>query len=144
MARTTFPRPRATWRLLGAVMLAVALLGGCDTPDSFHDSLAFGTGSLGFDLTGEATTFSLQQLNGGPVWFRLESEADIDGRFVRLYFNGIDNKDYQAPQAYGHIFVSSFAASYEGTYVVKAYYVRPLLDIGEEELIATKTFVLTP
>jgi hypothetical protein len=40
--------------------------------------------------------------------------------------------------------VSSFAAIYAGTYVVKAYYVRPLLDIGDETFIATKTFIVTP
>jgi hypothetical protein len=134
---------KATWLL---AFLGLGLGAGCGTQDSFKDSLTFGTGitGTGFTLTGEATTFSLQTLAGGQVWFRLESVADLDGRFVRLYFNGITNKDYTAVQKYGHITLASFPATTAGTYEVKGYYVQTVIDIGKETLVASNTFTLTP
>jgi len=128
------------------VLVTLALLASCGDQDSFKDSLTFGTGitGTGFTLAGEGTTFSLKELKGGPIWFRLESAADIDGRFVRLYFNDITNKDYTAVQKYGHITLSSFAATNAGTYKVKGYYVQTVIDIGKETLVAGSTLNITP
>ncbi len=84
---------------------------------------------------------------GGAGWFsvcRLESAADIDGRFVRLYTNDITNKDYPAVQETGHITLSNYPVTNAGTYLVKAFYVQTIIDIGEETLIATNTITVTP
>jgi hypothetical protein len=150
MARRLFTKAFSAWRMLGPMVLAIVLLGGCEpgapSVDSFSDSLTFGTGigGNGFDLVGEDTTFSLQDLVGGRLSFRLESEADIDSRFVRLYFNDISNVDFSAPQTYGHIFLSSFPVLYPGTYRVKAYYVNTVIDIGVETWVASETITVTP
>lgn len=133
--------------LVLALTLGLGLPAGCGgDEDSFQDSLTFGTGitGTGFTLTGEATSFSLAALGGNPLWFRLESAADIDGRFVRLYFNDITNKDFTAVQPYGHIVLASFPVTTAGTYVVKAFHVQTVIDIGKETFVAQKTLTLTP
>ena len=120
---------------------------GCgEEEDTFKDSLTFGTGitGTGFTLAGEATTFSLAALGGGSIWFRLESAADIDGRFVRLYTDDLTNKDYTAVQETGHLTLSSFPVTNPGTYQVKAYYVKTVVDIGEETLVAASTLTINP
>jgi hypothetical protein len=134
---------KAIWLL--ALLVGLGLTAGCGTQDDFKDSLTFGTGitGTGFTLTGEATSFSLATLAGGQLWFRLESAADIDGRFVRLYFNGVTNKDYTAVQKTGHITLSSFPVTTAGTYQVKGYYVQTVIDIGKETAVASNTFTLT-
>lgn len=150
MARRLDTNAFSTWRMLGPMVLAILLIGGCEpvgsSTDSFYDSLTFGTGfgGNGFELVGEGTTFSLTELNGSPIVFRLESEDDIDSRFVRLYYNGVTNEDFQAPQTYGHIFLSTIDVSYTGTYNVKAYYVNTVIDIGVETFVAEETFTITP
>ncbi|MFA6032543.1 MAG: hypothetical protein WC889_06560 [Myxococcota bacterium] len=128
------------------VSLAIMIqLAGCGSQNQFTNSLTFGTGigGNGFSLVGESTSFSLKALAGNPIYFRLESEADVDGRFLRLYFNDIYNKDYTLPQSYGHITLSSFPITNTGTYVIKAYYVKTVIDIGQETWITTSTITVT-
>ncbi len=135
--------------MLGLALLGSALL-SCEPEeedgDSFQNSLRFGTGlaGTGFTLTGEATSFSLAELGGNSLWFRLESAEDIDKRFVRLYFNDITNKDFTPPQEYGHIMLATFSMEDPGTYEVKAHYVETVVDIGKETFIASKTLTITP
>lgn len=122
-----------------AILFLVLLGAGCGGGgDSFHDSLTFGTGlaGTGFDLVGESNTFSLAQ-TGGTIWFRFESAADFDGRFVRLYlYSGsypYAQQDYVPPQKNGHILLSSFRATDPDTYSVKSYLVETIIDIGKED-----------
>lgn len=130
------------------IVVALALVGAlsaCGDDETFSNSLVFGTGldQTGFKLVGEAKTFSLSA-TGGTLWFRLESKEDIDGRAVRLYFDDLTNKDFTPPQATGHITLANFSVSNEGTFNVKAFYVKTVIDIGEETLIASQTLELTP
>ena len=132
--------------VLFVALLAAAGCGDPDPQESFSNSLRFGTGlgGNGFDLVGEAKTFSLAKLDGKPLYFRLESVEDIDGRFVRLYFDDLTNKDFTAVQEYGHITLSSFAVTNAGTYDVKGFYVQTVIDIGKETLVASATLGVTP
>jgi hypothetical protein len=132
--------------LRAAMLLAMLSVPACGGDGDYQDSLTFGTGvtGTGFTLAGEATSFSLQALKGNPIWFRLESAADINSRFVRLYFNDVTNKDYTAVQKYGHITLSNFPVTTVGSFSVKAYYVETVIDIGQETLIATNTLSVTP
>lgn len=132
-------------------LLVVALLAGmvgCGDAgqSSFTNSLRFGTGieGTGFTLSGEATSFSQADLMGKSLWFRLESSADIDGRFVRLYFDNLTNKDFTAVQATGHITLANFSLTNPGTYQVTGYYVETVIDIGKETLVAEANLTLTP
>jgi hypothetical protein len=128
------------------VLLGLGVITGCGEPDAFKDSLTFGTGitGTGFTLVGESTTFSLATLGGKPLWFRLESAADLDGRFVRLYTDGITNKDFTDVQKTGHITLSNYPVTNAGTYQVKGYYVQTIIDIGKETLVAGNTITVTP
>ena len=66
-----------------SALLFLGMMTGCGEEDAFKDSLTFGTGitGTGFTLVGEANNFSLATMGGNSLWFRLESAADIDGRF---------------------------------------------------------------
>jgi len=137
-----------------ALFLAVALLllAACGStsntpaPDAggqFKDELLFGTGldGTGFGLSGTSDSFDLTRVS--TVWFRLESAANFDGRFVRLYFNGAEQKDFSGcANADAHICLSSFAVSTKGSYQVKAYLVKAVVDIGQETLVTTRTLTL--
>lgn len=126
-----------------ALAFLVCLLGLSCGGDSFKDDLTFGTGldSTGMGLTGEATSFTVG--SGLTLWFRFESAADFDGRFVRLYFNSLENKDFSGCAAKNtHICLSSFHVSTPGTYEVRAFLVKTNLDIGEETLVVTRTLTL--
>ncbi len=132
-------------KLLIAIVVAGALT-ACGDEDTFTNRLAFGTGisGTGFTLTGEAKTFSLSALGGRTLWFRLESKEDIDGRFVRLYFDDLTNKDFTPPQPNGHLLLANFAVTNTGTFNVKAFHVKTVIDIGKETLVASSSLQLTP
>lgn len=112
----------------------------------FCDGLKFGHAMSGFQLSGESTTFDLSETTG-TVYFRLESQADFSGRFVRLYINYASTntpygqKDYTLPQSYGHITLSSFRITDQGTYDVKAYLVT---NAGVETHVTTSTLTMVP
>jgi len=109
----------------------------------FKDELKFGTGiNYGaMQLTGEATSFDV--LTTRQLSFRLESAANFDGRFVRLYLNSLEQKDFSGcANADAHICLSSFNVSTPGTYEVKAYLVATVIDIGKETLVTSATFSL--
>ena len=111
--------------------------------DTFKDDLSFGTGvaGTGFDLIGQSDTFDLT-LNS-VIWFRFESSANFSGRFVRLYFNKLEQKDFAAcANADAHICLSQFTVSNPGTYEVEGYLVKTNIDIGEETLVAKRTLTL--
>ena len=125
-----------------AALACLVCLTACGGGD-FKDDLAFGTGvdGTGMALTGESTTFTVG--GGLTLWFRFESAADFDGRFVRLYFDSLEQKDFAACAAKDtHICLSQFHVSNPGSYEVKAYLVKTNIDIGEETLVATKTLTL--
>lgn len=116
---------------------------GKDAGSAFKDELKFGTGInySAFQLTGEATTFD--KLTTRQLSFRLESSANFSGRFVRLYLNTLEQKDFTAcANADAHLCLSSFPVSTVGTYDVKAYLVDTVIDIGKETLVTSATFTL--
>jgi len=129
------------------VGIATLLLTSCltsSTPeDGFKDELKFGT-SINYaamQLIGPAESFDLATTK--MLSFRLESAANFDGRFVRLYLNGLEQKDFSAcANKDAHICLSSFAVSTKGTYQVKAYLVATTVDIGTETLVTSATFSL--
>ncbi|MBU0676054.1 MAG: hypothetical protein KJ950_15565 [Proteobacteria bacterium] len=134
-----------------SVMMSACGGGGSSSTSGFSDQLALGTGLAGngFDLAGEAQTFSLVATGGGTITFRLESAADFEGRFVRLYINYPTGTPYWQndiipPQADGHILLSSFRVTDVGTYVVKAYLVSDSGGGVTETHVADATLVMTP
>lgn len=134
--------------LLSALFLGCLAVAGCGSQSEFSNKLTFGTGvgGTGFDLIGEADTFSLSALGGNDLWFRLESAEDIGDRFVRLYFNdGLYlQKDYPLSQNYGHIFLANFHISDVGTYQVEAYLPETIIDIADESHhVADATLTIT-
>jgi hypothetical protein len=136
-------------RLIPCLILASGWLAGCGSQDTFRNSLTFGTGITGggFELAGEATNFSLSS-DGADIWFRLESAADFDGRFVRLYiYSGTypySQKDYTLPQPNGHILLSSFRITDPDSYTVKAYLVEEVVDIGVETHVIDAPLAMGP
>ncbi|MBI5547430.1 MAG: hypothetical protein HY901_26405 [Deltaproteobacteria bacterium] len=127
------------------VVSSVIAFAGCSgTGDGdFKDELRFGTGmnAASMTLTGQAESFDLATTS--MLTFRMESSAAFDGRFVRLYFNRLEQKDFSACASKdAHICLSQFAVSSPGTYEVKAYLVKTILDIGEETLVASRSFTL--
>jgi hypothetical protein len=138
--------------LLAVLFLMGGMIGACGGGggDSFSDKLTVGLGitGTGFDLAGEGTTFSVSELGSSSLWFRLESAADLDGRFVRIYIDSLGNdgssapygqKDYEPPQAYGHIFLSTFRITDPGSYRLRGFHVKTVIDIGEETHVADTT-----
>ena len=126
---------------LAFVALASLLLLCCSGNGGFQDELSFGTGldSTGMDLTGEATSFEVG--DGLTLWFRLESEAAFDDRFVRLSLNDLEQEDFAVcAAAKVHVCLSQFRVSTPGTYEVKASLVDT--GIGKETLVATQTLTL--
>ena len=132
-------------RWISSVLAAGAMACGGTSTGGFHDELKFGTGidGTGFALVGAADSFSLATTRS--VFFRFESQAKFDNRFVRLYFNKLEQKDFSACAAVdSHICLSSFNVSTAGTYNVEAYLVKTVVDIGQETLVASRTLTLTP
>ncbi len=130
------------------VLVGAGGISGCGpvsggTGDGFTDGLTFGTGvtGTGFTLSGESEAFALATTP--VVWFRLESSANFDGRFVRLYLNKLEQKDFAGcanPDA--HLCLSQFSVSQPGTYNVDAYLVQTVIDIGKETFVASATLRL--
>jgi hypothetical protein len=122
---------------------------GCST--DFCDGLKFGHGidNTGFGLVGETDTFAVSEMTTGNIYFRLESTADFDSRFVRLYiYSGTGSSgapywqnDFTLPQTYGHIMLSSFRVTDAGGYEVRAYLVTSM---GGETRVATRALTMTP
>jgi hypothetical protein len=125
-----------------ASLLLLFSSAGCGSGSSFQDSLRFGTGlgGNGFDLVGEASSFSVTTLGTtGQIYFRLESAQDMAGRPVRLYVNYAQGGtiyqpyDFLNPQTYGHIFLSGFRVTDVGSYIVQANLVEQVgPDIGHD------------
>ncbi len=109
----------------------------------FQDELKLGTGMSGFDLTGEATTFTMTE---GSIflYFRLESEEDMAGRPVVLDFltSGdalINTITRDQAQEYGHIMLSSFEwLGGTGNFKINAY----LAEGNDKIFIATTNFTI--
>ena len=112
---------RYIWIFLMGITL---IMSGCKKEEDaeeeqFTDILALGTGMNGFNLVGEATTF---YLTGGSlnIYWRLESMDDMAGSDVRILieknitgsFQVIDTVDFNNPQSYGHIMLSSYNHNY--------------------------------
>ena len=124
---------------------------GCGSNNSdFKNSLTFGTGlgGTGFDLINPGTTFSVAaEGTTGAIYFKLESAADMASRAVRIYINDgtYGTHDYQNPQSYGHILLSSFRITDTGTFTVKGYLVENVgPDIGKETFVAGSNITMEP
>lgn len=121
-----------------------------DAGSGFSDKLTFGTGldSTFFNLVGVSDTFSVATMPTAGIAFRLETAADFDSRFVRLYiYMGSGSggapywqRDYQPGQTYGHILLSSFRITDPGTYEVRAYLVT---SGGTETHVITSPIYMT-
>jgi hypothetical protein len=124
-------------------LASLLALAGCGSGGSFKDDLQFGTGldGTGMGLTGISESFDTKTTKA--LWFRLESAANFDNRFVRLYLNKLEQKDYAScAAADAHICLSQFSVSTPGTYAVDAYLVQTIIDIGKETLVTKRTFTL--
>ncbi len=112
---------RYIWIFLMSITL---IMPGCrkeeeTDEEQFTNKLTLGTGMNGFNLTGEATSF---YLTGGSlnIYWRLESMDDMSGSNVRILieknltgnFQVIDTVDFNNPQSYGHIMLSSYNHNY--------------------------------
>jgi hypothetical protein len=124
---------------------------GCGSSNSdFQNSLTFGTGlgATGFDLINPGTTFSVAaEGTTGAIYFKLESAADMAGRAVRIYINDgtYGTHDYQSPQSYGNILLSSFRITDTGSFTVKGYLVEQVgPDIGKETFVAQSNITMQP
>jgi hypothetical protein len=136
--------------------LGLVLLAGCtgtsdagaDGGSEFENKLEFGETSVGFDLVGKGSTFSVATMPSAGIAFRLESAADFDGRFVRLYIyseSGSQSapywqRDYVPGQTYGHILLSTFRITDTGSYEVRGYLVT---SGGSETHVATSPITMT-
>jgi len=93
--------------------------------DQFTNKLTLGTGMnpSNFTLIGETTTFVR---TGGtvPIYYRLESAADLGGSAVSIKiekqsgstYTTVVTYPYTNPQAYGHIIMAAFALGDAGSY----------------------------
>ena len=136
--------------LISLFVLASAGCGSSNSSSDFKDSLTFGTGLGGtcFDLISPGTTFSVAaEGTTGAIYFKLESAADMAGRAVRIYINDgtYGTHDYENPQSYGHILLSSFPITDTGTFTVKGYFVEQVgPDIGKETFVAGANITMQP
>lgn len=130
-------------KFIGLLLLVLLLAVSCqkkDASDEFSNSLKLGTGlnpSNLFQLTGEGTSFTKLT----PVYFRLESKDDMAGSMVRLHIVGSsvaydENWDFNNPQSYGHIFLSSFTLTEAGTYTVTG------ILVASSKTVASVTFTI--
>ncbi|MGC4122953.1 MAG: hypothetical protein QM765_51965 [Myxococcales bacterium] len=130
---------RSTLLLLPALLFVLL----CSCESGSQNALTFGTArdATGAGLAGESTTFTVG--SGLTLWFRLESIADFDGRFVRLYFNSAEPRDFPAcADTFTYICLSQFQVSTPGTYTVEAYLVKMSGGTAQETLVATQTLTL--
>jgi hypothetical protein len=127
------------------IFFMITIFTGCkkDNTSEFNDELKLGTGMIGFDLTGEASTFTLTDASIF-LYFRLESKDDMAGRNIILDFltsgdNLINTITREPAQNYGHITLSSFEwEGGTGNFKINAY-----LDNGADKLfIATTDFTI--
>jgi hypothetical protein len=112
--------------------------------DQYSNKITLGTGMSGFNITGEATTF---YLIGGSlnIYWRLESKDDMAGSQVRILisksisstYQTIDTIDYNNPQSYGHIMLSS----YPHTYGAGSFKATGILLTGSKT-IASKEYIV--
>ena len=99
-------------------------MSGCKKDESptgseFANKLALGTGMSGFNLVGEATSFTLIGSSITLYW-RLESKDDMAGSDVQIKIEKSAVSGYtlqqtftfQAAQSYGHIMLSSFSHTF--------------------------------
>jgi hypothetical protein len=114
---------------------------------------------LEFGQALDDTMFDLVAKGGsqpaGTIWFRFEHAEARGDRFVRLYVNYPGSGGGgQPPIPYGqhdftggtpddHILLSSFRVTDPGTYDVRAYLVKEVLDIGEETFIVSAPLTVT-
>jgi hypothetical protein len=129
---------------LGLLLICLTFL-GCKKEETseFQDELKLGTGMSGFDLTGEATTFTMTE-GSIILYFRLESQEDMAGRTVVLDFltsgdDLINTITRAQTQSYGHIMLSSFEwLGGIGNFKINAY----LADGNDKIFIATTNFTI--
>jgi hypothetical protein len=135
---------KTTFRTILAILFISIIFNGCKKEeDEYVDDLRLGTGMVGFDLTGEASTFIMTE---GSIflYFRLESADDMAGRTVVLDFltSGdalINTITRDQAQDYGHIMLSSFEwLGGTGNYKINAY----LADGNDKIFIATTDFTI--
>ena len=98
----------------GIVLLMGASCNDKSTNSSseFSNSLILGAGMSGFNIIGEATTFS----DSTMIYWRLESADDMKGSTVEIQVSKSGASGYQSvgtfpftnPQTYGHIMLSGF------------------------------------
>jgi hypothetical protein len=134
----------ATMFLIGLTMMGCKKDETTTGTDEFNDILALGTGLNAtnlFQLTGESTTFQ-----GVPktIYWRLESQADMAGSAVSIkieklsggVYSSFNTFNYNNPQTYGHIMLSSFSITQTGSF--RATGILSALS----KTVATKDFIV--
>ncbi len=104
--------------ILPALAIVILACMGCnsgsstDSDSDFKNSLTLGTGMLGFEITGETTTFSNDQV----IYWRLESKDDMGGSSVDIVITKdgaqVGLVTFPNPQTYGHIMLSGYKHTY--------------------------------
>ncbi len=117
-------------RLAAALFLAVVVVAAAGCGDdltqptldtTISDSLALGTGMLGFNLTGPTTAFHISGSSVNIYW-RLQSQYDFAGSQVRIRMESmpsgipVDSASYGSNQTYGHIMVAAYPWSRTGSF----------------------------
>jgi hypothetical protein len=115
---------------------------GLFNSSDFRNRLTFGTGIDSADpyqLTGETGSFSNTRR---PIYWRLESEDDMEGSAVIIELEKLDNGDYPRPfrfrfdnpQSHDHIMVANFYWELTGQYMATAILENGNKAIASEEL----------
>jgi hypothetical protein len=121
----------------------ILIISGCKkdenpaSADEYSNKLTLGTGigENGFQLNGEATTFTGAN---NPIYFRLESQTDMEGSQIRIRleknsgsgFVFYNDYTFNNPQSYGHIFLSSFKTGQTGSYKATGIIVSKNLEVA--------------
>ena len=105
--------------------------------DQYTNKLTLGTGigGNGFQLAGEGTTFTGAS---NQIYFRLESQADMEGSQIKIRLEKNSGAGYvfyqdfsfNNPQSYGHIFLSAFIPGQIGNYKATGIIVSKNLEVA--------------
>ncbi len=118
------------------VLTLLLLTAGCDKEETttWKNALSFGTGTNGFNLTGEALT-----LPHGTLYFRLETQDDMSGSPVRIVVRNVVTQqefvyNYEALQSYGHLYVGPMALPETGNFTAEGILTEPYTSIATVQL----------
>ncbi|MFA6473177.1 MAG: hypothetical protein WCU00_14190 [Candidatus Latescibacterota bacterium] len=113
----------------------------------YTDSVTFGTGNVGWNITGETTSFiNNPNINGVTIYYRVETEDDMKGSNINLEIEKNSETGFDQvhivyltnPSKSGHVVVGSYLHMLgEGTYRANARL------LATNQVVATKDYVVT-